>query len=82
MIEALKSDELIRKAGGRFRLCALLQRRVVQLMQGERSLVDRHGRSDLEVAIEEILTDRITSELVEEAPARGRNGAADDAPLL
>ena len=39
MIEALKSDELVTKAGGRFRLCALLQRRVVQLMDGERPLV-------------------------------------------
>lgn len=62
MIEALKTDELAEKAGGRFKLCALVQKRVVQLMEGSRPLVDREGRSDLEVAIEEILLDKITLE--------------------
>lgn len=60
MIEALKHDELAAKAGGRFKLCTLVQRRVAQLMEGHRPLVDRNGRSDLEVAIEEILQDKIT----------------------
>jgi len=60
MIEALKSEEIVNKAGGRFKLCALIQRRVVQLMEGARPLVDRDGRSDLEVAIDEIMRDKIT----------------------
>lgn len=62
MIEALKSEEIVNKAGGRFKLCALIQRRVVQLMEGAAPLVERDGRSDLEVAIEEILRDKITLE--------------------
>jgi DNA-directed RNA polymerase subunit omega len=60
MIEALKSDEIVNKVGGRFKLCALIQRRLVQLMEGARPLVARDGRSDLELAIEEILQDKIT----------------------
>ncbi|MCU0688698.1 MAG: DNA-directed RNA polymerase subunit omega [Phycisphaerales bacterium] len=59
MIEALKGDEIITKVGGRFKLCALIQRRLVQLMEGARPLVDRNGRSDLEVAIEEIMQGKI-----------------------
>jgi len=62
MIEALKSDEIVNKFGGRFKLCALIQRRVVQLMEGARPLVERDGRSDLEVAIDEIVNDKITLE--------------------
>ncbi|MDX2148826.1 MAG: DNA-directed RNA polymerase subunit omega [Planctomycetota bacterium] len=60
MIDALKSDEIVNKAGGRFKLCALVQRRLVQLMEGARPLVDRDGRSDLEIAMEEILQNKIT----------------------
>ncbi len=60
MIEALKSDRIVEKAGGRFKLTSLIQRRLVQLMEGARPLVDRNGRSDLEVAIEEIMAERIT----------------------
>jgi DNA-directed RNA polymerase subunit omega len=62
MIEALKSDEIADKMGGRFKLCALIQRRLVQLMQGARPLVDRNGRSDLELVIEEIMQGKITYE--------------------
>ena len=60
MIEALKSDAIVEKMGGRFKLCALIQRRLVQLMDGARPLVERDGRSDLELVIEEILQDKIT----------------------
>jgi DNA-directed RNA polymerase subunit omega len=69
MIEALKNDEIAAKVGGRFKLCSLIQRRVVQLMEGARPLVDRNGRSDLEVAIEEVLQDRITLEYDTSQPA-------------
>ncbi|MBM4107574.1 MAG: DNA-directed RNA polymerase subunit omega [Phycisphaerae bacterium] len=63
MIEALKSDAIVDKVGGRFKLCSLIQRRLVQLMEGARPLVDRDGRSDLEIVIEEILQDKITLEI-------------------
>ena len=60
MIEALKSDFIVNKVGGRFKLCTLIQLRLVQLMEGARPLVARDGRSDLELVIEEILQDKIT----------------------
>ncbi len=60
MIEALKTDSIVDKAGGRFKLCALIQRRLVELLEGARPLVDRNGRSDLEVVIDEIMQDKIT----------------------
>jgi DNA-directed RNA polymerase subunit omega len=62
MIEALKSEEIVNRIGGRFKLCALIQRRLVQLMDGARPLVEREGRSDLELAIEEIVQGKLTYE--------------------
>lgn len=60
MIEALKSEEIIRKIGGKFRLTALIQRRMLELMQGARPLVERtRGMTDMELAIQEILEDKI-----------------------
>ncbi|MEN1704660.1 MAG: DNA-directed RNA polymerase subunit omega [Planctomycetota bacterium] len=66
MIEALKSEELINKVGGRFKLCVLIQRRLNELLDGARPLIERDGRSDLEVAIEEIVQDKITLRYAEE----------------
>lgn len=63
MIEALKSEEIVEKLGGRFKLCALIQRRLVELMEGARPLVEREGRSDLELVIEEILREKISIDL-------------------
>ncbi len=60
MIEALKSDEIVNKVGGRFKLTALLQKRVAELMDGARPLVEREDNwTDLEVAIQEVLHDKI-----------------------
>lgn len=67
MIEALKSDEIVEKVGGKFKLCALIQRRLQQLLDGARPLVERDGRTDLELVVEEILQDKITLEYVEES---------------
>lgn len=59
MIEALKSDEIVHKLGGRFKVCALVQHRWVELLNGARPLVERNGRSDLELIIAEILEGKI-----------------------
>ena len=59
MIEALKSDEIVNKVGGRFKLTALIQKRMLELMDGARPLVDRGHMTDLEVVIQEILQDKI-----------------------
>jgi DNA-directed RNA polymerase subunit omega len=59
MIEALKSDEIVNKVGGRFKLTALIQKRMIELMDGARPLVEREGLTDLEVVIQEIIQDKI-----------------------
>src|SRR4051812_15613731 len=59
MIEALKSDEIVNKVGGRFKLTALIQKRMIELMDGARPLVERDGLTDLEVVIQEIMQDKI-----------------------
>ena len=60
MIEALKSDEIVKKVGGRFKLTALIHKRMLQLMDGSRPLVERkNGQTDFEVVIDEIMQDKI-----------------------
>jgi DNA-directed RNA polymerase subunit omega len=64
MIEALKSEEIVNKVGGRFKLTALIQRRLVELLHGQRALVETiapDGRklTDMEIVIQEILEDKI-----------------------
>ncbi len=59
MIESLKSDEVVTKVGGRFKLTALIQKRMLELMDGARPLVERGNMTDLEVVIQEILQDKI-----------------------
>jgi len=64
MIEALKSDAIVDRVGGRFKLCTLIQRRLIQLMEGARPLVERQGRSDLELVIAEIMEGKIELDFV------------------
>ncbi|TVQ54778.1 MAG: DNA-directed RNA polymerase subunit omega [Phycisphaerales bacterium] len=66
MIEALKNDDIVKKFGGRFKLTALIQRRLKELVvDGARPLVDREGRTDLELVVEEILQDKIAPDFSE-----------------
>ena len=61
MIDELKSEELIRKVGGRFKLTALVQKRLGELMQGGRPLIkDIEDKTMLEIVIQEILQNKIT----------------------
>ena len=60
MIDELKSDRLIKKVGGRFKLTALVQKRLGELLQGGRPLIkDTEGKTMLEIVIQEILQDKI-----------------------
>ncbi len=60
MIETLKSEDIVNKVGGKFKLTALIQKRMLELMQGARPLVERKkGMTDMEVVIQEILEDKI-----------------------
>ena len=66
MIEALKSDDIVKKLCGRFKLTALIQHRLRELvLDGARPLVERRGRTDLELVIEEIVEGKIAPDLTD-----------------
>ena len=67
MIEALKDDKVINALGGRFKFTALVQHRIRELMEGARPLVERRGRSDFEVAVQEIVEGKIGLDTTGEA---------------
>ena len=61
MLDELKDSELIKKVGGRFKLTALIQKRLSELVQGARPLIeDAEGMTHMEIAIKEIIEDKIT----------------------
>jgi DNA-directed RNA polymerase subunit omega len=63
MIEELKNERIILKVGGKFKLTALVQRRMGELLQGSRPLInDTQGMTLLEIVIQEVLQDKITIE--------------------
>ena len=63
MLEELKSERLINKVGGKFKLTALVQKRLSELLQGSRPLIENtEGKTILEIVIQEILQDKITAE--------------------
>lgn len=66
MIEALKDDEIVRKLGGRFKFTSLVQHRIRELMDGARPLVEREGRSDFEIAIQEVVEGKIEYQMVDD----------------
>ncbi len=59
MIQALKSEDIVNRVGGRFKLTALIQKRWLELMRGDRPMVDPRDRPLLEVAVQEILEGKI-----------------------
>ena len=69
MIEALKSDDVVNKVGGRFKLAVLVQRRLVDVTFGAPLLVERGTKTLMEAVIQEILEDKVSLEVPE--PRRG-----------
>ena len=69
MIEALKDDKIVHQLGGRFKFTALIQHRVRELMEGARPLVERDGRTDFEIAVQEAVEGKIMYEMEEGKPA-------------
>ncbi len=82
MLEELKSEEIVKKVGGRFKLAALIQKRMLELLQGSRPLIeDTEGMTMMEIVVQEILQDKITiDETVYERKTKAEVEArADDA---
>lgn len=62
MIEALKSDEVVDRVGGRFRLAVLIQKRLVDVTFGAPLLVERGSMTLMEAVVQEVLQGKITLE--------------------
>ena len=59
MYDELKEEEIVRKVGGRFKLSTLIQKRMVQLSQGARPLIDTNSEDKMAIVLQEILQDKI-----------------------
>lgn len=60
MIEELKNMDIVNKVGGRFKLSSLIQKRMLEIMQGARPLIeDTEGLTMMEIAVREIVEDKI-----------------------
>lgn len=74
MIEELKSMDVVNKVGGRFKLSALIQKRMLEIMEGGRPLIeDTEGKTTMEIVIDEIKRDKIAIDYgggTEEKPPR------------
>lgn len=64
MIEELKNTDIVNKVGGRFKLSALIQKRMLELMEGGRPLIeDTEGMTQMEIVVQEIKQDKITLDI-------------------
>ncbi len=60
MIEDLKNTDIINKVGGKYKLTALIQKRLDELLEKARPLIeDTEGKTQLEIVVQEILQDKI-----------------------
>ena len=59
MLDAFREETNVRKVGGRFKLSALIQKRMVALNRGARPLVDIVANNPMMIVVEEILNDKI-----------------------
>jgi DNA-directed RNA polymerase subunit omega len=79
MLEDLKEETIVNKVGGRFKLSTLMQKRLVQLNQGSRPLVNAGTQDRMQIVLQEIMQDkifldtsnevRITGEMASEGPS-------------
>jgi DNA-directed RNA polymerase subunit omega len=63
MIDELKNKRIFEKVGGHFKLSALIQKRMAELLEGSRPLIENtEKKTMMEIVIEEIMQDKITPE--------------------
>ena len=74
MYDELKEEEIVRKVGGRFKLSTLIQKRMVQLSQGARPLIDTNLEDKMAIVLQEIMQDKIYLDQSSEV----RQGASPD----
>ena len=59
MLDELKEEAIVNKVGGRFKLSTLIQKRLVQLNQGSRPLVNVKTVERVKVVLQELAQDKI-----------------------
>jgi DNA-directed RNA polymerase subunit omega len=63
MIDELKNKAIFEKIGGAFKVSALIQKRMVELMEGTRPLIENtEGMTMMEIVVEEIMQDKIAAD--------------------
>lgn len=85
MLEELKEEEIVNKVGGRFKLSTLIQKRLVQLNQGSRALVNIDTHDKMSIVLQEIVQDKIILNMdneIEEVPDLDATIAAAEGPDL
>lgn len=80
MLEELKEEIIVKKVGGRFKLSTLIQKRLVQLNQGSRALVDMPTHDKMSVVLQEIMQDKIYLDTSHEVKITGEMSGAGDEP--
>lgn len=76
MIEELKDNEVLNKVGGRFKLSALIQKRMVEIIEGGRPLIENtEGMTMMEIVVQEIKEGKIV--LDETGDEKKKPSAAD-----
>jgi DNA-directed RNA polymerase subunit omega len=59
MLDEFREDAIARKVGGRFKLTAMIQKRMVALNRGARPLVDLGTKDLMQIVVAEIMGDKI-----------------------
>lgn len=79
MIEALKSDEVVNKVGGRFKLASIVQKRLVDVTFGAPLLVERGNKTLMEAVVQEVLEGKLTLEIPQRAAKAAPGPAGEEA---
>lgn len=80
MLDELKEEEIVNKVGGRFKLSTLIQKRLVQLNAGSRSLVDVETGDKMAIVLQEIMQDKIYLDASNEVKVTGALPESSDGP--
>ncbi len=82
MYDELTEERIVHKAGGRFKLSTLIQKRLVQLNAGSRPLVLTEETDKMRVVLREIAEDKIYLDTTNEVRVTGELFEGSEPPTL
>jgi DNA-directed RNA polymerase subunit omega len=82
MLDELKEEAVVNKVGGRFKLSTLIQKRLVQLIQGSRPLVSLQTNDKMKIVLQEILQDKIYLDASNQLRITGEMPSSGEQPEL